>query len=980
MKLRRIELTCYGAFTGRSVELGPGLTVVLGPNESGKSTLRYAVGDVLWGLRPQRHPYAFRYQPGALRLTAEIDAPEDPTVGVTIHVDSRSRRLDDDSVVTPWWTGGSVASREAWETSLGISLAELRVGTKAVMAGGGDLESLIFRARTGLDLESERDRLNSKGDDLYKWHAANRNVKVRVKAREVGLRREAVAEATSSADRVLGYRAAEDEARTAYDDAVTALAVATAALKEAERDERSLGTAHEIARVRAEATALEVLGRFFTTDQLAKYDATSTSAEKLARNVETLEVDITALIERIDRVEVDDRAVELESTVDELKGRMGLVRDKERSLGGLTADLLGVEDELRRLLRAIDPVAVPDLGIAGTELIRVATPYLLAVDIASRLDRDAEELTKAEETADLARREAEEAISRAEGLVKDDAGLDALAALAGAQDRRNNAWASVRDPWLSGELPDGDTRSELADAVATSLLDTDAAVDPVRAQAEKTGRIAEADELKADRLREAERLQAELSARRGRWSLLLRDVGAPTVLDAEAWSERHALLDEVAEQITRHGDLVAKHSAALSAVSEFRSDVDAAGASLGLEDRDSWVLLSKIADCVDRSVKGRERRRGDEISLEAKRADRERLHALLVIELERLAAFDEGDDLQVVVERSRELVRLRASEERLLDELARIAGSGTDVEALLVRLRDYTEEDVQEALLRGRGTKDDANLARDVAHTNHATAQQELARAEAVGSAAELQAEALETAEQLAALVDEFVQVRVQSLILSRVLAAESPDAQNGLLAHAEVLAARLTGGRIQGLKAEETDIGRRLRIEAEALNDGGPGELSEGTADQVYLALRLAGIREQQAASVAAGQPTLPVVLDDVLQAHDDARTSAAIHVLIEEAREQQIVLLTHHAAVAAVAAELGANVVTLDPLPDLSLVPQPAPARGAPAGALGDAPDPSLVRAWAKGLGIPVAERGRIAGHLVAAYLARDAPDVEG
>ena len=82
--LRRIELTCYGAFTGRSIDLGPGLTVVLGPNESGKSTLRAAVGDLLWELQPRKHPYAFKHAPGQLRITADLVDPEDPVGTVTM--------------------------------------------------------------------------------------------------------------------------------------------------------------------------------------------------------------------------------------------------------------------------------------------------------------------------------------------------------------------------------------------------------------------------------------------------------------------------------------------------------------------------------------------------------------------------------------------------------------------------------------------------------------------------------------------------------------------------------------------------------------------------------------------------------------------------------------------------------------------------------------------------------------------------------
>ena len=58
-------------FTGLSIRLGPGLTVVVGPNESGKSTALAALADLLWGM-PQRHPLAGVVPRAQLRLTVDL--------------------------------------------------------------------------------------------------------------------------------------------------------------------------------------------------------------------------------------------------------------------------------------------------------------------------------------------------------------------------------------------------------------------------------------------------------------------------------------------------------------------------------------------------------------------------------------------------------------------------------------------------------------------------------------------------------------------------------------------------------------------------------------------------------------------------------------------------------------------------------------------------------------------------------------------
>ena len=48
MILRRLRVHPFGRFADREVTFGPSLTVVLGPNEAGKSTLLSAVKNALF--------------------------------------------------------------------------------------------------------------------------------------------------------------------------------------------------------------------------------------------------------------------------------------------------------------------------------------------------------------------------------------------------------------------------------------------------------------------------------------------------------------------------------------------------------------------------------------------------------------------------------------------------------------------------------------------------------------------------------------------------------------------------------------------------------------------------------------------------------------------------------------------------------------------------------------------------------------------
>jgi uncharacterized protein YhaN len=83
---------------------------------------------------------------------------------------------------------------------------------------------------------------------------------------------------------------------------------------------------------------------------------------------------------------------------------------------------------------------------------------------------------------------------------------------------------------------------------------------------------------------------------------------------------------------------------------------------------------------------------------------------------------------------------------------------------------------------------------------------------------------------------------------------------------------------------------------------------LSDGTRDQLYLALRLAAI-EHHVKTVGP----CPVILDDILINSDDGRASAALDVLGELASQTQVLLFTHHSHVADMGTNAGAQLIQL-------------------------------------------------------------------
>ncbi len=84
--------------------------------------------------------------------------------------------------------------------------------------------------------------------------------------------------------------------------------------------------------------------------------------------------------------------------------------------------------------------------------------------------------------------------------------------------------------------------------------------------------------------------------------------------------------------------------------------------------------------------------------------------------------------------------------------------------------------------------------------------------------------------------------------------------------------------------------------------------QLSEGTRDQLYLALRLVAIEDHVVAA-----PALPFIADDILQTFDDARARSALAALVDLSQHVQVIVLTHHPHVLALAEGLPMHVQRL-------------------------------------------------------------------
>jgi uncharacterized protein YhaN len=157
---------------------------------------------------------------------------------------------------------------------------------------------------------------------------------------------------------------------------------------------------------------------------------------------------------------------------------------------------------------------------------------------------------------------------------------------------------------------------------------------------------------------------------------------------------------------------------------------------------------------------------------------------------------------------------------------------------------------------------------------------------------------------------EEFARLRLASLLLRRAIDHYRRENQSPVLAIAERTFCELTCDEYQSLKVDfdakgksilfgvrrgngppRPDVGDEEAAKESVVDVPAPA-MSTGTADALYLSLRLASLRHQ-----LSHGPAIPLIVDDCLIQLDDARCVAALKALSELSSQTQVILFTHHA-----------------------------------------------------------------------------------
>lgn len=492
---------------------------------------------------------------------------------------------------------------------------------------------------------------------------------------------------------------------------------------------------------------------------------------------------------------------------------------------------------------------------------------------------------------------------------------------------------AVRAEELAGELASAKSRvAELRGLLAAGLARIETVTLPtdgeplgnwldraveVRERAQREARKREANETRraelqaelADAERATRRADEELSGWKQEWGEAVSILGLAS--DARP-SEAHAVVtavDELLGLLKEARDLESRIAGIDADTARFFAEVGTVTGLVAADLADPTAaalpaerIVRELHNRVDRAGKDQTQSQAWERQL---RKERSRLDAASAeidscrATLDQLRAVAGGVPDELLHEAEEKSKRRREVESELRQverQLLELAGAAT-LEEWLAEAHEWDADRVAADLDR---------LSREIGEVerSYTTVSEEvgkhrenLNRMDGGRKAADLQEQSELLLSAIRSHAEDYVRLRLAGGVLARAMERFRESAQDPVLTRASELFATLTLNAFSGLRQEPGDKdGSHVLVGLRA----GTGEcvpvdgMSDGTCDQLYLAVRLALLE-----SSLAGREPLPVIVDDILVMFDDDRAVAALRVLADFSRRTQVIFFTHHARI---------------------------------------------------------------------------------
>lgn len=987
MRIERIELDGFGRFADRRWELGEGLTVLLGENEAGKTTLLNAIRALLFGFESTREGRAWYpalaggRRGGRLTLLTAGDERwsverhgERGGVGalsVTAPNGNQGGQETLDRVL-----GG--ADRDLFNNIFAFGLGELEAFSS--LSGEG-VRSRIYGAGSGLGgtsaLDLER-RLRAEQEAAYKPRGREQTVNHLLSTIE-----ELRARIAQLEEQPAEYAVARSDLAEVRQHHAVLRADRIAAVERRERLKRLLDAqapAAQLAALESELAEGDTRADGLPADAEALLDRTLAAAREAAAALAALDESIEGAERRLVGAPIDDRlladAAEIGALRDERlihEQRAAQRQQAEASATRFTAEL---DDQLRRvggwseerLLAMDDSIATVEATRAADQ--RLSVTRAAAERIGQRLESIHGELAAAEPEGDGTALLDEHELAARRSIVAE---LGELRARQAALDERARVLselpAAAQPRWLLpvaaaalvlllgvvagaalGAVSVGAVAGLLLGLVAAGIwwrrpsgaLPPSAANDDLRHLAEHRAFLLERLGLRADAPAAAigdmadELAAAQAGARQGRdrsarlaerraalkrlesdsaeaervrtdaddgWRAWLVQRQLPDELTPEAVRQMLAAVGIGRRAATERDEQLGRRATIDEAAAAFDARLDALLERLGRPRPDSPAMRPAAVVALAESLQqaAADQRQADELTATLADARRRRTplaeadaaaREALAAHLASCGATD-PDRLRLMAKVAADRRELRGRVRETHAALAGIAGSGEAVAAVLEEAQAHGPAALEAQRDEAAGEASRVEAAESEALTREGALQARIDQLEKAGELGERRQELAIAQAQADAEARRWSVRAVALALLGETRRRYERERQPRVVQDAQSYFATITDGRYPRIVAPTGEAA--VRVEPESGSPRTTDELSRGTAEQLYLALRF-GLIEQFGRSA----DPLPVVMDDILVNFDPGRAARAARAIGQLAARHQVVFFTCHPAAA--------------------------------------------------------------------------------
>ncbi|MGY0694098.1 AAA family ATPase [Virgibacillus sp. FSP13] len=231
---------------------------------------------------------------------------------------------------------------------------------------------------------------------------------------------------------------------------------------------------------------------------------------------------------------------------------------------------------------------------------------------------------------------------------------------------------------------------------------------------------------------------------------------------------------------------------------------------------------------------------------------------------------------------------------QLEEELLEV-GNGLTLDKLLEEAKSADNDLIDNELEELSRKRDDLDSNRSVIEQEHGVVKKEYEdKIEGTNFASVQAAEEKQSVlAKITHFTDQYVNYKLASLLLKKGIEFYREQNQSPIMNRASQIFQRLTLHSFDGITVDFDEKDQPVIMGIRNGNDKVKvSGMSDGTTDQLYLALRIASIEK----SVIENEP-IPLIVDDILVHFDDERSKETLKILLELSKQTQVIFFTHHA-----------------------------------------------------------------------------------